>query len=276
MRTLFISDLDGTLLGADSRISPESRRMLNLAISRGALFSIATARTPATVAGITEGLDLRLPAIVMTGAAMWERSTSRYSDIQYLKPDAVEFARRAYTRNDAPAFIYTLRGNMLEIYHFGKMDEYERRFMEERAHSPFKKFLVDADGKSYIPEVIDDAVLLFGIQPTPLARRVLDDIRDYPDITPMFYHDIYGEDWAEMEVFARTATKALAVRRLAERVGADRIVVFGDNLNDISMMQVADTAIAVANAVPQTREAAHLTIGPNTADSVARYILENS
>ena len=58
-------------------------------------------------------------------------------------------------------------------------------------------------------------------------------------------------------------------------MGADRLTVFGDNLNDIPMMQVADCAIAVENALPEVKAAAHETIGPNTSDSVARYILKD-
>ena len=58
-RTLYISDLDGTLLDDTSMISDESARLLDDAIRHhGAVFTIATARTPATVMPIMR----RLPA----------------------------------------------------------------------------------------------------------------------------------------------------------------------------------------------------------------------
>lgn len=66
LKTLYISDLDGTLLGNDAAVSPESTEMLNEAISAGAMFSVATARTPATVASILSDIDTRLPMAVMT------------------------------------------------------------------------------------------------------------------------------------------------------------------------------------------------------------------
>ena len=56
--------------------------------------------------------------------------------------------------------------------------------------------------------------------------------------------------------------------------GADRVVVYGDNLNDLPMFAVADEAVAVANARPQVLAAADRIIGRNTDDSVAKDMME--
>lgn len=88
-KTLFVSDLDGTLMQPDATISPYSLRILNDAIADGALFTIATARTTATVAPIVKDLDLRIPAIVMTGATLWDKASNSYSDLKFMKEDAV-------------------------------------------------------------------------------------------------------------------------------------------------------------------------------------------
>ena len=63
------------------------------------------------------------------------------------------------------------------------------------------------------------------------------------------------------------------MKALARQLGADRIVAFGDNINDLPMMHEADLAVAVANARDKVKDAAHIVIGPNTDDSVARFIL---
>ena len=52
-------------------------------------------------------------------------------------------------------------------------------------------------------------------------------------------------------------------------------MVFGDNLNDIPMLRCADVAVAVENAYPEVKQIAHVVIGPNSSDSVARWILEH-
>ncbi|MDE5810234.1 MAG: HAD hydrolase family protein, partial [Muribaculaceae bacterium] len=86
------------------------------------------------------------------------------------------------------------------------------------------------------------------------------------------YPDIFDPTTALIEVFAPEVSKAAAVKRLQESVGADRLVVFGDNLNDLSMMKVADVAVAVENAQPEVKQHADVVIAANDFDSVARYI----
>ena len=82
-----------------------------------------------------------------------------------------------------------------------------------------------------------------------------------------FNSDIYN-----LEVLAPGVSKASAIRRVAKAEGAERIVVFGDNLNDLPMFAVADIAVAVGNAMPQVKAAAHEIIDANYTDAVARYI----
>ena len=50
------------------------------------------------------------------------------------------------------------------------------------------------------------------------------------------------------------------------------LVAFGDNDNDIKMLQSADRAIVVANASDSVKQYATQIIGPNSDDSVAKFI----
>lgn len=278
-RTLYISDLDGTLLNQRSELDPQACHMLNDAIGRGALFSVATARTPATVSHLLKDVDVSIPLVVMTGAALWNLKTGEYADVQHFEPRQVREVIEAYRAENAAAFLYTLRkgtegtADKLHIYHFGHMNHIEREFMEERLSSPFKEFEVPESGESLIPEVVRDAVLFFGMQPNEEATGAYRRLQQIEGINPMFYHDWHGDEIAEVEAFPEGATKAKAVRRLARKVGADRIVVFGDNVNDISMMKVADLAVAVGNAVDEVKEVAHTVIGTNLENAVPRFIL---
>jgi hypothetical protein len=68
------------------------------------------------------------------------------------------------------------------------------------------------------------------------------------------------------------ANKGAGVRVVKEIVGADRVVCFGDNLNDLAMFKVADEAYAMAGAHDGPRDIAQATIGSNADHAVAAYL----
>ena len=273
MSTLYVSDLDGTLLGPDGKVSRRSVSLLNEAISDGAMFSVATARTPATVSVLLRDVHCTMPLIVMTGAAIWDRERNEYIHAAFHHEDTARRLLDVYRRHGLSTFIYTLGcDNVIHIYHIGQMSDLERSFMEERIDNPFKCFHIPDSGCSDIPERLDRVLLFYTMRPTAEVEPVHAEIRDCDDLRAVYYHDIYGDDIAIMEVFGPGASKADAVRILAGEAGADRIVAYGDNVNDLPILGIADDAVAVANAVEVVREAADRVIGPNSDDSVAADI----
>lgn len=272
--TLFVSDLDGTLLGSDRRVSPESARLLNKAVEQGALFSIATARTPATVDKLMKEVDCRVPLIVMTGAAIWNPKGNTYSHVRYHREATARRLVDTYRRLGLSTFMYTLEDdNLIHIHHIGPVSPLEQAFIDERSDSRFKKLHIPPSGDSELPERLDKVILFYAMRPTEEVERVYNEIRDSGDLRAVFYHDMYGQEIALMEVFGPEASKANAIKALAEELNADRIVAYGDNVNDLPMLGVADDAVAVSNAVPEVLEAASRVIGPNTDDSVPKDIL---
>ncbi|MCM1369531.1 MAG: HAD family hydrolase [Candidatus Amulumruptor caecigallinarius] len=275
MKTLYVSDLDGTLLQPDSRLSARSVEMLNTAIAQGINLTVATARTPATVHPILSDVNLRLPAIVMTGAAMWSRQTHEYSRTRHIAEKAARQLVDVYRDTQTPTFIYTLDDNMIDIYFLGeKMNDIQQKFIEERINNPFKR--LHTDPHTGIENIdFSKVILLYTMLDDCRASAVYRQICRLEDIRPQYYHDIFGPEVGILEAFSSEATKAKAVLGMAEKIGADRIVCFGDNINDLPMMQVADLAVAVENAIPEVKEKADIVIGPNTDDSVAGFILDH-
>ena len=77
-----------------------------------------------------------------------------------------------------------------------------------------------------------------------------------------------------LEVFDAGVDKAKMLCRICEHFDIPRqtIVVFGDQSSDLGMFRVAGTAVAVANAHPDVKAAAHQVIGSNDEDAVPKYI----
>ena len=68
MRTLYVSDLDGTLLRSNERTSEYTNSVINRLTAQGMLFSYTTARSFHTAKKVTEGMTAKIPLIVYNGA----------------------------------------------------------------------------------------------------------------------------------------------------------------------------------------------------------------
>ncbi len=61
MKTLYVSDLDGTLLRSDARTSEYTNQVINQLTSERILFSYATTRSYLTATKATKGLNAKIP-----------------------------------------------------------------------------------------------------------------------------------------------------------------------------------------------------------------------
>lgn len=270
--TLYVSDLDGTLLGEDSQLSAVTVATLNRIIGElGGLFTVATARTPATVVPLMQQVHARLPFIVIGGSAMWNPVTMSYEHTRGIDDMTVNAVADVFDRRGAHPFIYRRHGkNLLHTHHYGPLSTQEERFIAERQHLPLKQFFLDDRDFRHSD---DEALLIFSMNKYAVLKSIADDLRtSVPTCSVMVYHDIFDESEGYLEIFSAGTSKAAAIRDLARQLGAGRVVVFGDNRNDIAMMQAADFSVAVDNAFTEVKAVASEVIGPNTVDSVARWI----
>jgi len=119
-----------------------------------------------------------------------------------------------------------------------------------------------AAGQSFYFTCIGSEKLLF-----PLYERYRD--RFYC----VYQKDIYsGDQW--LEIMPKDVNKANAAQRLAAMYGCERMVAFGDGVNDLPMFRMADECYAVANAANELKTAATAVIGSNNDDGVAHWLLE--
>lgn len=274
MKHLFVSDLDGTLLNPESRIGARTASIVTELSRRGVLFTVATARTPATVEPLLSATLTLPPAIVMTGAAMWDRRRQSYINPHFMEPATAACITEACAAHGIRPFSYTLDGSgIIRTYYNGRTSRREQKFIDERAHLPLKRFEINPTGDAAMS--YPDTVLIFALGLPDSIYPLADELRATGLCSVSSYPDIFNSDVAFLEVFAPGVSKASAVTDLKKLTGADRLTVFGDNLNDLPMMAVADVAVAVGNAFPEVKAAADIVIGSNRDDAVALYISED-
>lgn len=272
MKTLYATDLDGTLLDPAARLSEETARILRRLIGQGALITFVTARTPATIEPILAKAGQRLPGVAMTGAALWNPAGRRYDYVAYHTPGDAMLIMEICRKHGITPFVYTLpRGtNGLVVYHEAmKLTDLEHKFVADRTLNDLKRFLLHTPAPDGVES---DIVLFFAMGDPEKIRLAAEEISAATNCYASWYPDTYNPGVSLLEVFTGGVSKAHGIDMLRRLTNADRVVAFGDNLNDIPMLRAADVAVAVDNANPAVKEVADIIIGASKDNSVARFI----
>lgn len=273
MNTLYISDLDGTLLNKNAELSQFTIDTLNALIKEGMNFTIATARSAATVDSILKELNLPLPVILMNGVLIYDISTKSYLNIEYLPADSLRFIQKVLKDYNLTGFMYDVKDHILTTYYESLTNKAQREFYEERVNKYHKSFIQVPDFTNVNPEHIIYFALLDTKDHLEPAYQIL---KNRSDIALAYYKDIYSEDdiWY-LEIFSVNATKYNAVQYLRTKYQYERIIGFGDNLNDLPLFKACDVTCAVNNAKDELKAVAAHIIGSNTEDGVAAWLRRN-
>jgi len=88
-RTLFVSDLDFTLLRSDATLSARTTDVVNQLVAAGHRFTVATARSFTSTARVTAGLRLSLPLITYGGAVLADPHDGTALAVRAFHPDSI-------------------------------------------------------------------------------------------------------------------------------------------------------------------------------------------
>lgn len=271
-KTLYISDLDGTLLNSDKEISKYTMDIINACIEKGMYFSIATARTAASSVKILSGLNINIPVILMNGVVIYDIQQHKYIKTEKISEQTANAILYILNEHDISGFMYAISNDKLITYYENLHTEALRDFYDERVMKYYKSFeQVD----SFSNKTKCSSIIYFSlIDEYERLSMVLKDLKDQPDIDMVLYKDIYTENLWYLEVYSINASKYNAVRYIREYYNFDKIIGFGDNLNDIPLFKACDECYAVSNAVYELKEKATGMIADHNADGVARFIVE--
>ena len=273
-RTLYVTDLDGTLLGPDKRLSDLSARILDRLINDGALITCATARSWITVQRLLGDFRFQLPMVLYNGTFIYDSLNDRVLAQHELDTATVRSILQACRRHGQPPLVYWLDGTREQVsWVVGVNNTGMKRFWADRPEDPR-----NAPRGTWEELAVDHVFNIVAIGTKETLERVVEemgpDARD--NSTFHLQRDTYHPEDFYLEIAPKLASKAEAVLQLKHLLGATRLAVFGDNLNDLSMFTIADESYAVANAAIEVLEAATEVIDFNSNDGVARWLDSNT
>lgn len=274
---IVFSDMDGTFLTSEKQVSEECRAALDALAARGIEFVPCTGRS---LAGVPTEL-LEHPAVhyavSSNGAVVAELDTCAKSDLSRARI----IRSTPLSREKAHAVLGIARGYDVTFDVFADGNCYLRRDLYER----IPEFVPDVNiARSMLsnripvdeePEVTIDRVEV--LERVAMYWRderdrdaILAELKRVPEI------EVTRSYAMNIEVMEAGTSKGTALAWLCAHLGIDRAeaVAFGDNMNDVSMIELAGTGVAMANAEAEVRSSADRVAPTNDEAGVAKTIME--
>ncbi|KKB39191.1 Cof-type HAD-IIB family hydrolase [Bacillus thermotolerans] len=246
MTKIAFFDIDGTLLNHDKKLPSATKEAVKRLRDNGVYTAIATGRAPFMFEDLREELDIHSFVSFNGQYVVFEE------EVVYLNPLAADSLDRLY------------------------------RHAEERNHSLV--YMTESHMKANRP---DD---------TYIAESISSLKFPYPDLHPDLYkeqelyqtlvfckeeeEEYYREQFPEfsfirwhpysLDILPRGGSKAEGIKKLMDRLDfkMEDVYAFGDGLNDIEMLKVAGTGVAMGNAHPKVKEAADLVTADVAEDGI--------
>jgi hypothetical protein len=263
MYRLIVSDLDGTLLRDDHTLSEYTKAVIHKVSDQGIDFMLATGRIFGGARQFAKELKLNTPILACNGALIKEAA----GKLLYGKP----------IQEEALIEIFRLLTDRNYYFHsYGEESFYTKKF--GNSLTAFYAFNDDLPEEDRFPMVEIDPMDLIGKDP---IYKVLTRCEGEEERNALFssLSEIAGASvtiswYNTFDICADEVSKASAIERYAKKKGIhpSEIICFGDNFNDMDMLQYAGLGIAVENGVKELKEAADYVTANNNEDGVAKAI----
>ena len=264
MEQIIFSDLDGTLLTDDKRISPGNRAAIRSMTGAGNSFVIATGRPFESAYKISEELGLNGEGcyiVSYNGSHVYDCYQKRVLLDKRLSLETVrELFRFAWS---AGLYAQTYQdGEILARERSKEMDFYERNTnLPGHPRADVLDYLTKAPSKVIIIHLSDhERLARFQKEHEAWAKG---------KCRLTFSNAKY------LEVIAEGVSKQTGIEFLMNHLGVDRAntIAVGDEANDIEMIKAAGVGIAVQNASAAAKEAAdYVTRVSNNEDAIAEVV----
>lgn len=267
MKTLYISDLDGTLLQSNELTSEYTNNIINKLDEQGLLFSYATARSLITAKKVTKGINANIPLIVYNGAFVIDNVSEEIMIANFFNQSVYQVLKDLFANEIYPIVYAIINGSE------------KFSFVPELCTDGMQKFLKSRNGdiRTNAVQAAEDLCLgdIFYITCIDSPEKLQPLYDKYKDSFHCVYQkDIYtNEQW--LEIMSLETSKANAIKQLKKLLECDKIISFGDGKNDIDMFEISDECYAVQNADEELKKIATGIIGSNDEDGVAKWLEHN-
>ncbi|BDT84366.1 haloacid dehalogenase [Nocardia cyriacigeorgica] len=261
---LVASDVDGTLIDPEERVTARTKAAVGAVVADGVPFVLATGRPPRWIGPVVDGLGFAPLCVCGNGAVIYDSAADRVLTSWTLDIDTLgwiaDLAEEALPGCGLAAERVGASAHDAVTPQFVSSPEYEHAWLNPDDTAVARHEVIDAPA-------IKMLIRLPGARSGDMLAALAPLVGDRADIT-------YSTDHGLIELSAPGVTKASGLVTVAERLGVDpaAAIAFGDMPNDIPMLTLAGRGVAMANAHPDALAAANEVTTTNAEDGVARVL----
>jgi Cof subfamily protein (haloacid dehalogenase superfamily) len=259
---LIATDVDGTLLGPDKRVTRRTRDAFRRAQSLGGIhFALVSSRMPPSLAWIEEVLEVPCWKIAYDGV-MVDGPAGDAARFERTGGIAIEDASRLVTGHSM-----TLTGVFSRDRWFCSVEsDWSRR---------------EATNTRVSPEIVPDLLAALEQCHDAIHKLMFRDtagkmaeMRAQVAATHLPSARWFSNSPTILEVVPGGANKATALEFLLSRldIGSDEVIVFGDGPNDVPLFERFRNSVAVENAIPEVKRNARHSTARGDEDGVAQFL----
>lgn len=239
-RYLICSDIDGTLMTSDQKITERTMDTIQLLQDEGHIFYLATGRMLLSAQQIAQSISQQTGVIASNGGILsFKDECIKYTLNRECSIEIYQIA----TKYQLPLFFFS---HDTVYYNLVLPDYFKDDDAQGRIDSGYQKLYYHIQDEKDLREHSKDfinAIIISEDHPEELkiAKELLEQNQDLT-VTSSF--------WNNIELSPKGISKAIAIEKLQEiyQISPTHTIAFGDGDNDIEMFKVSKISVAMSNA----------------------------
>ncbi|MFV0393891.1 MAG: HAD family hydrolase [Coprobacillaceae bacterium] len=261
---LICSDIDGTLMTNDQKISKDTLKLINDLQEEGHIFYLATGRMLLSAKQLAENISDKTGVIASNGGIV---SLDNKVIKHTLSSESSLFIYKLAMQYKLPLFIFSHD----TVYYNDVLPDY---FVNETNQGRINT----GKQRSYHHIKNEDDLLLHAadfINAIFVSEDQLDKLKEVKSI--LFKNEditVTSSYWNNIEISPKGISKAIAIQELQKyySIPTDRVISFGDGGNDIEMFKVSNISVAVDNASEDVKKFLTNITSSNKDEGVYKFL----
>lgn len=259
---LIFTDIDGTFVDADKRITPGVRAAARETVRRGLPLAFATGRMYRSVRPWLQELGLNGLQIVSNGAEIVRPEDGSYVERLAFGPSATSWLMRLGESHGFVPLVFSCHG----LYVTGPFEGEEllARNNEYATYRPAEEL------RGLSSEKI---VYLATGERVPVLERLAEEMAVMERPSDVDFTAVFSESGI-LNIIPRGASKLNAIRAVCARLGCSLadVMAIGDGDNDAEMLAGVGCGVAMGNATERARLAANFQVDDHLHDGAAQAL----